>query len=1589
MYYNIDKFWIEDNTSDVLQDSELGKLIDTSESINDYNPPISKAIIPGDGKTYAYFPHSNVILDPESIEYASGGSNLYQWETYDEVKDKGLDNAYLDWRSDWRDIQDRDLGNDYYAWDSGAPDYYYAWPLAADSWTLFRDLWNPWQPCKIFSPVFTEEYVISGKVYFLYFPRVPDPSHAAGFSDTSVIISLRLRLALYNPATNTSTDITSYQETLPATGMWQEQRSNYAIIDEPVTIPVGYRLKFVVEYKYDKIPATGGIFMRAAAQAPGYSWYWNISDGVYSNSYHFYDYADMLGIQVYMRSNAFPDINLFGANNETVYQVAQNMTVDVTDGSISSYRWDGGTWNSFDNDTLTQLPATHGWHYLEVKASDPEFNNTRTSLYQIGYDSSVDNLFLNNAISGDYLDGGFVLNFTAYDAINVIYEWDADDNWITLNSPYDLVTPMFTGWHTLRINATDYHETISYTYLFSFDSDIPVISLINAVNDTQYAPGKYLEFLITDSSGLSSLNYSWDGGTLNGWIPDPSDTYSTYLPETGPHYLEIFASDLYGQFAYAYYSFFADDSFFSVDLLNLIEDAYYQGNNTVELNIQRSNETVYFKWDSDTEQLGVLDGTTLTLNGTNALPTVEGLHTLYIRTFNLTYHEQFYNFTFYVDNTAPSINNLENYDGGRWFQNTTFTIYIMDNFADNTTEIYVDYSLDGKIYRQLNYPFDFFYPYSDGPHTLIIRVRDLAGNVNSTEISFVIDSTAPEFTVKINGLVDRRTYDLNQYITTGNLFEISVDDIDLDITLEFNWNNTGWDLINGGNFTLPGPDGKGILLIRASDSLGNRGEYYEIELVYDNTPPSLENVFPVVRNVINGRTEIDFVIDDYTLENIQTVSYHWDLSGDFTVTSYPSGDFNVKLGSSLEYLYAVFYNYSLANLTFYTQDYLGNEETYIFNFTLDITPPSLSLVFNETGTIVLPDTEYPVQGGTVLAFNSTLNPVETDFKELLYYWEDTPIYDPNRLLSTGYITVPQVDGNHSLMIIIRDNTGDGDYPNEAVYNITFTVDDMFINYIYPVDFEDNYRTIMEYNDTFVYVVNITDAVDNGTIPGLNYEVDFDTTYNLTIDVLAISPSEYQVTIHATDVTNGLETYVEVDFYHPFGSQTISCLPTINKKEGNVVLLDIDDQIVYEEDLEIQFYLQNDLGENQTITKVFVNDSYSQIVEEITDFEFNNATYVCSFNYSSFRIEHKGNFSLDICTESSFYFANTTSIEETIDFEILPLSVNLAITVSNYTILEGTDVSINLLLTYVNGTPLPFTPVDIRIYIYLKNTTETTLKLQYENANGTEHFPLETDSLGRASMVFNLNSSVEYIIIQGMYSGSDTTDTVSFAVGEPIVTIPLPEAEEFPKWLLYTIIAGSVALAAIVSIIIYKFTRPKPFEVLMEKVTDEEIALNYSLISPGVVLTIFDQRKGPIPLIADHSFTIGRYIGRMRQGVDNFILKIADQAYSSLGFEEHDVGRRVGSIVLPTEQMIGFVHGIQLPNKMARGGFENLSLIVLADSETGKLLQNYQDYLYNDIDDLIKLLKEKKPLEEIKTQLEYIRKVSVIVMLAGQKVKVKD
>jgi hypothetical protein len=1552
----------------------------TNDNDFDISDRIKKQEIPGDYKNFAFFSGggteagNDLIYEPEypndpENNDTSRFPNTVEWVPYEEIQYGDHIPKELYWRA---------LSN--------VP---LTWPSTANVWHKMRERNFPHEPSKMFSPVFTEDWEISGRVYYLTYIQT---NQEVSFSEY-ITITLKFSLHLFNTATNSSElEITSTSFVIPV-NYTLTQRTFYSDISSPVDIPAGYRLKYDIEYKFSSIPARGSLLMYTGYPAGGAgSMTWNIVDGSHpehENTYNLYNNQRMAGIQLYLRKKAYPDINVYGASNNTVYDMAKNINIDVTDGSISSYRWNGGGWNSFDNDTQTQLPATHGWHYLEIKASDPVFNNTRVVLYKFGYDASSDNILLHNAISGDYLAGGYVLNFSVYDVDSVEYEWDNNDSWYSLTSPYDIGTPLFAGWHNLRINTTDFYETNSYLYTFFFDSDTPVITLTNAANNSIYVPGKYLEFLITDNTGLVSLNYSWDSGTLQSWIPDPGETYSTNLPDVGSHYLEIFVIDGYGHSAYAYYAFFSDNDFFNVDLLNLIENGYYQGNETVELIVQRSNGTCYFKWDSGTEKLGTLVGTYLTLNETDALPTSQGLHTLYIRTFNLTHYEHLFNFSFYVDNTAPAISNLQSYDGGRYLNTQDFIINIIDNFADNSTELVVEYSLDGKIYQPLEYDFTFSYPYTDGPHTLDIRAQDLAGNIGNYTISFIIDSTAPSIDVTINGLIDRTGVDGNLYVPPDSDIEILVTDTDPIYTLEYNWNSTGWTSIAGDSFTLSSLiDGEGTLLIRAYDSLLNEDPPYTIILVYDSSPPDVTMTFPTTIFRINNETIFNFVASDYTLKNIDYIRYHWDetvLLANTTVSIDAVGEFDISLGTSYLILYNAF-GYSLANLTVIAEDILGNHYPYVFNFTIDTTPPTAALeYFNGTHYEPLEEGVQPylVPGGTLIRYdNSTCD----DLLSINYLWiiNDIPgDWTPLTADDNWEFNLESEDGNHTLIILLKDNTGQGTSPNVKNATFDFIVNDMLITALYPIGFEDGYHHSMVYNDTFIFGVNVTDEVDDEPIPGLIYGYNYDPSLNLNITIVKFDISSFEIIIHGTDVTDSEETLIRITFTRAGGGvDTIGFFLRIDKKEGVLNLIEPDSQITYEENLELSVYLQNDLSENQTITRVFVNDSLTLILREIHNFIYNPSTNICTFNFSSYWIGMKGNFSIDIFTESNYYYANTTT-GTTVDIEILPLPIVITISVSNYTILEGTDVSIIVTLTYLNGTPVNFAPITLFVHVYLKSITQESLSFLFEDANSTLTYPLSTGSQGTASMLFTLTDEMAYIALEASYDGTPTQDSASFILQDVIITFPPPEPEVFPKWLMYTIIGGSIALVAIISFIIYKLTRPKPFEALMEKITDEEIATYYSIMSPGVILSIFDQRKGPIPLVEDHSLSIARYRNRIAIGIENFLLKISDQAYSSLGFEEHTDERRTGSIRLPREQMIGMIHGVQLENKAARGGFENLSLIVLADNEYGNLLLSYQDFLYDDIDRLISKLKTKKPLSEVQESLSEVRRKSVIVMLAAQ------
>ncbi|MHA1201944.1 MAG: hypothetical protein ACTSQ4_05415 [Candidatus Heimdallarchaeaceae archaeon] len=196
--------------------------------------PIKKTEeIPGDYKTQAFFSGGGteqgleLIADPEGKEQIYWGDsreNVVVWETYDDIKD----DAYLA-----KELYLRAL--------STAP---HTWPTQANVWFNMHEQNYPDEPSKMFSPVFTEDWYISGRVHYLTYLET------STFSE-SITIDVRLSVQLFNPADNSTSVITSTTFTVPITYA-MIQRTFPSDIAAPVLIPAGYRLKYDIELRFSR-----------------------------------------------------------------------------------------------------------------------------------------------------------------------------------------------------------------------------------------------------------------------------------------------------------------------------------------------------------------------------------------------------------------------------------------------------------------------------------------------------------------------------------------------------------------------------------------------------------------------------------------------------------------------------------------------------------------------------------------------------------------------------------------------------------------------------------------------------------------------------------------------------------------------------------------------------------------------------------------------------------------------------------------------------------------------------------------------------------------------------------------------------------------------------------------------------------------------------------------------------------------------------------------------------------------------------------------------------------------------------------------
>ena len=167
----------------------------------------------------------------------------------------------------------------------------------------------------------------------------------------------------------------------------------------------------------------------------------------------------------------------------------------------------------------------------------------------------------------------------------------------------------------------------------------------------------------------------------------------------------------------------------------------------------------------------------------------------------------------------------------------------------------------------------------------------------------------------------------------------------------------------------------------------------------------------------------------------------------------------------------------------------------------------------------------------------------------------------------------------------------------------------------------------------------------------------------------------------------------------------------------------------------------------------------------------------------------------------------------------------------------------------------------------------------------------------------------------------------------------------PSWVL--MVAGlSVVLILFGAIVYVKFIRKPELvgldkELVMDKISevdDREVLEALDSHTIGIVVSFFDQRHGPIPIIMEPEIL-----------KDNFtkLVDLSDRSFSGTGFCD-DFESEIPSsydFVLTHELRISVISfGFALERPQARGGRENLTVNLLIHRDTFPLVQAFQNQI---------------------------------------------
>jgi hypothetical protein len=172
-----------------------------------------------------------------------------------------------------------------------------------------------------------------------------------------------------------------------------------------------------------------------------------------------------------------------------------------------------------------------------------------------------------------------------------------------------------------------------------------------------------------------------------------------------------------------------------------------------------------------------------------------------------------------------------------------------------------------------------------------------------------------------------------------------------------------------------------------------------------------------------------------------------------------------------------------------------------------------------------------------------------------------------------------------------------------------------------------------------------------------------------------------------------------------------------------------------------------------------------------------------------------------------------------------------------------------------------------------------------------------------------------------------------------------KSQGLPEWLVF--LSLFLVLCILIGSVTYiKFIR-KPEVVGLDKnlvmkniskIRDEEVITSLDLHTLGIVLSYFDQRSGPVPIIV---------IPDLLQDNIEPLIGLSDRSFNSCGFVEDFISKTFSSFDYALESLIrinSMSYGYAIENPEARGGSDNYTVNILIIPEMAPLINQFKEEL---------------------------------------------